>query len=136
MENYGLAGNRQYIFAISTRFSSFAFSVSEGTFAEAYAYCLGYDGVIATSDMSIHYLWRFFTATGSVTSPSKASTTVSESVVSSSAYLWCIQFHHSLWFNHSAASATSSTSGSTSAYTTTLNYIKPPAQSYLHFRNN
>ncbi|CAI4044231.1 hypothetical protein SUVZ_01G0820 [Saccharomyces uvarum] len=101
-------GNVEFSFAIGTGFSSSGFSVSEGLFAEAYAYYLNYDGVIAstgaTSSVSATSIPSSASASGSVTSASVStsgksnSTSVSGSATSSAA-------------SGSATSASVSTSG-------------------------
>ena len=88
-------GNVQFSFAIGTGFSSSGFSVSEGLFAEAYAYFLNYDGVIAstgaTSSVSATSTTPSSSASGSATSASVStsgkfnSTSVSDSVTHSGA---------------------------------------------------
>ena len=85
-------GNVEFSFAIGTGFSSSGFSVSEGLFAEAYAYYLNYDGVIAsTGATSSVTATSTASASGSVTSASVStsgkfnSTSVSGSATSSAA---------------------------------------------------
>ncbi|CAI4064285.1 Css1p SKDI_09G0050 [Saccharomyces kudriavzevii IFO 1802] len=129
-------GNSQFSFAVGTGFSSASFSVSEGTFAGAYAYYLNYAGVLASSATSSSTSTisgasstssgnsTSATGTGSITSSGASvsglntssetsiSTTGTDSVTSSV----------SGSSTSSGVSASSFTSGFASVYTTTLTY--------------
>ena len=72
-------GNVEFSFAIGTGFSSSGFSVSEGLFAEAYAYYLNYDGVIASTGAT-----SSVTATSTTPSSASASGSVTSASVSTS----------------------------------------------------
>ena len=132
-------GNRQFSFAIGTGFSSSGFSVSEGTFAGAYAYYLNYNGVVATSAASSS---TSTTAGASSTNSSvTVSATISSSVISSSStsisgsaispsssFVSGISNSTTLSgpitsSTGSARSAASLTSGSASVYPETLTYL-------------
>ena len=95
-------GNADFSFAIGTGFSSSGFSVSEGTFAGAYAYFLNYGGAVASSS-----------APSSVSSTSGAS---SVSSISGASSVSSISGASSV----TSGPVTGSTLETASVYTTTL----------------
>ncbi|CAI7089157.1 BBT_collapsed_G0026060.mRNA.1.CDS.1 [Saccharomyces cerevisiae] len=113
-------GNRQFSFAIGTGFSSSDFSVSEGIFAGAYAYYLNYNGVVATSAASTsHYIWLL------CHSPQTQNSFISASISGSSttASVTLLRFHRFHYFHCIWCIRHQLHPGSTSVYTTTLDYV-------------